>query len=323
MDIVRFGVVGLGVIGRRRARQITETDNAVLEGACDTDEKQLKNAAEELNCKTFSSYEEMLEDVSINVVYLITPPMTHLELIDKAAKAGKHVIVTKPMETNVERSRRIIEICRLQNMSLIVDYEMRYMPALQQWKGAVDAGEFGDIVFAEARCKWWREQSYFDERKWRGFWESAGGGALAIQGIHVVDLLVWLCGDVKVVTARCGTFSHAVEVDDITVALLEMPNGRPATITATINHHLDDEFGVAISGTLGSASNLRGERPVVKFKAEGCEKLKTPRGDWPRSAAEDMVMVLREGRKPYVPGEEGIRSIKLMEDIYKAAGVRR
>ncbi|MBI4530748.1 MAG: Gfo/Idh/MocA family oxidoreductase, partial [Candidatus Latescibacteria bacterium] len=218
--------------------------------------------------------------------------------------------------------QRFIDACASHGVCLIVDFEIRYTPQLQQWKAALDAGEFGDLVFAEARCKWWRSQAYYDQGGWRGTWRLDGGGSLANQGIHVVDLFVWLCGDAKVVAARSGAFAHRIETEDLSVAVLEMPNGHPAVITTTTCHHLDDEFGVITSGTLGSASNTTRGEFRVKFEREGRDQLSTLSPDWPKSAAEDMVRVLRDGRAPHVPGEEGIRSIRLLEAIYRGAGVK-
>ena len=105
---------------------------------------------------------------------------------------------------------------------------------------------------------------------------------------------------------------------------LELPNGRPGAIITTTCHHLSDEFGVSISGTLGSASNLGGgEGDIrVEFERDARETLDTPVPDGPGSAVEDMVRVLRDGASPLVPGEEGIRCVRLAEDIYRAAGVR-
>src|SRR5918911_5637199 len=259
MDAVRFGVVGLGE-GRARARRVKHTSGAVLAGICDSDAERLRTARAELGCRGFADYDAMLADDSIDVIYVVTPSGTHLDLGAQAAAAGKHVIVIKPMETTVERCQRLIDACQAHGVHLVVDFEWRYTPQLQQWKAALEAGEFGDIIFAEARCKVWRDQAYYDQGGWRGTWQLDGGGSLANQGIHAADLLVWLCGTPRVLSARSGVMAHRIETEDLTVALLELPNGRPAVLTTTTCYHLDNEFGVTVAGTWGSASNLpRGE----------------------------------------------------------------
>jgi UDP-N-acetyl-2-amino-2-deoxyglucuronate dehydrogenase len=321
MDAVRFGVVGLGE-GRARARRVQQTPGAVLAGICDSDAERLRTASAELGCRGFADYDAMLADDSIEVIYLVTPSGTHLEVGARAAAAGKHVIVIKPMETTVERCQRLIEACHAHGVHLVVDFEWRYTPPLQQWKAALKAGEFGDVLFAEARCKVWRDQAYYDQGGWRGTWALDGGGSLANQGIHAVDLLVWLCGNPQVLSARAEVVAHRIETEDLTVALLELPNGRPALLTTTTCDHLDNEFGVAIAGTLGSASNLPRGELRCKFARDGRAGLRTPAPAWPRSAAADMIAVLRQGTAPHVPGAEGLRSVHLMEAVYRAAGVR-
>jgi predicted dehydrogenase len=270
----------------------------VLAGICDRDAERLRTASAELGCRGFAEYDAMLADDTIEVIYVVTPSGTHLDMGAQAAAAGKHVIVIKPMETTVERCQRLIEACHTHGVRLVVDFEWRYTPALQQWKAALEAGEFGDVLFAEARCKVWRDQAYYDQGGWRGTWALDGGGSLANQGIHAVDLLVWLCGTPRVLSARAGVVAHRIETEDLTVALVELPNGRPAVLTTTTCDHLDNEFGVAIVGTLGSASNLpRGELRCT-FARDNRAGLRTPAPAWPTSAAEDMIAVLHQGHHP-------------------------
>jgi UDP-N-acetyl-2-amino-2-deoxyglucuronate dehydrogenase len=320
MEAVRFGVVGLGE-GRARARLVNNTAGAVLAGICDLDADRLRTACDTLGCPGFPAYEAMFADDSIEVIYVATPSGTHLDVGVQAAAAGKHVII-KPMETTPERCQRLIDACHTHGVHLVVDFEWRYTPQLQQWKAAVDAGELGDIVFAEARCKVWRDQAYYDQGGWRGTWRLDGGGSLANQGIHAADLLVWLCGDPTVLTAQSGVVGHRIETEDLTVALLALPNGQPALLTTTTCYHLDNEFGVAISGTLGSGSNLPRGELQIKLAEDGRASLRTPVPAWPTSAIADMIRVLRAGASPHVPGEEGIRSVHLMEAVYRTAGVR-
>lgn len=312
---VGFGVVGLGM-GHARARLVTKTPDARLIAVCDINEARLKKSCEEFKCQGYSDFDEMLKNKSIDVVYIMTPSGTHLDFAKKAAKAGKHIITTKPMEVTVKRCQEFIQICEKNRVKLVVDFEMRYKSQHQQLKNAIDSGELGEIIFAEARCKWWRTQEYYNAGGWRGTWKYDGGGSAANQGIHVIDLFIWLCGEPKnVLFSRYGVFAHEIETEDLTLAVLELENGNYASIITTTNHHLGDEYGVSISFTNGSISNLRGELKI-KMK-DGSESLKTQAPVLPSSAAEDMVWVLTKNCEPFVSGYEGMRSIKLLESIYK------
>lgn len=309
-----FGVVGLGM-GRARARLVTKTPGAKLVAVCDINQERLSKAQTEFGCKTYSNYEDMLKDKEIDVVYVMTPSGTHLDFGKKAAEAGKHVITTKPMETTVSKCKKFIEVCEKNNVILVVDFELRYQKQNQQIKAALDSGELGEIVFAEARCKWWRTQEYYDAGNWRGTWKFDGGGSAANQGIHIIDMLVWFCGSpIEVISSIYGVYGHKIETEDLTVSLLKLKNGNPGCIVTTTNHHLGDEFGVSLSCKNGSFSNLRGE---LKIKmADGSETLKTQPPQLPQNAVEDMLWALK-GNNPYVSGYEGIRSIELLEQIYK------
>jgi UDP-N-acetyl-2-amino-2-deoxyglucuronate dehydrogenase len=322
MQDIGFAVVGLGM-GMARAQQAHDTPGARLVAVCDMDEERLKKGTEEHACKGYADFDQMLGDDEIDAVFVLTPSGTHLTFAERAAAAGKHVITTKPMDVTVERCERIIDACRKAGVKLVVDFETRWVKAFQQLKAALDAGELGQILTIEARCKWYRDQAYYDAGGWRGTWKFDGGGSAANQGIHMLDLLVWLAGQPKVVCARAAALNHDIETEDLAMAILELPNGNPGALITTTNHHLNDEFRVIVTGTSGSANlyNMDGYKVDFKFEDER-EKLTTPQPDWPCNAIDDMVRAIRSDAAPLVCGEEGINSIRLLEAVYKKAGLR-
>ena len=335
MKAVKFGLVGLGV-GAYRAREITLTEGAELIAVCDVDQERLDSISTELNCKSFTSFDKMLEDPEIEVVYLTVPSGIHGEFTQKAARANKHIVLTKPMELSVKKCEEIMQVISQEGVNLIVDLQTRYDTQLQQIKIALKNNEIGDIIFAEGRCMWWRGQDYYDARGgWRGTWRMDGGGSLANQGIHIVDLFIWLCGMPSVLAAKSGVYNHKIETEDLTVALLELSNGVPAAITTTTCYHIGDQFGVSIVGTKGSVSTLKGSDNIqIKFEdkidietqmydtsTNIGDRFSSNIPDWPKSAIEDAINVLRKGRSPFISGEEGMKSVVLLEKIYNAAGL--
>ncbi len=311
---IGFGVVGLGM-GHARARLVKQTQGARLVAVCDVNEEKLQRSCNEFGCKGYTKYEEMLKDDEIQVVYIMTPSGTHLDFAKKAAKAGKHIITTKPMEINVSRCKKFIEVCEKNNVALVVDFELRYKKENHQLKAAIESGELGEILFAEARCKWYRTQEYYDKGGWRGTWKYDGGGSAANQGIHVIDQLVWMVGEVEVLSSIYGVYGHKIETEDCTVSIIRLKNGNPGCIVTTTNHHLGDEYGISLSCKAGSISNFTGE---FKIKMEdGSQQLKTEVPELPKNAVEDMLGVLNHNKEPFVSGYEGMKSIKLLEQIYK------
>ncbi len=311
---VGFGVVGLGM-GKARARLVKQTSGAELVAVCDINQERLQKVCDEFGCRGYHEYDEMLKDKNIDVVYIMTPSGTHLDFAKKAARRGKHIITTKPMEITVSRCEKFIELCEKNNVALVVDFELRYKRENQQLKAAIENGELGDILFAEARCKWYRTQEYYDKGGWRGTWKYDGGGSAANQGIHVIDQLVWMCGKVEVVSSIYGVYGHKIETEDCTVSIIKLKNGNPGCIVTTTNHHLGDEYGISLSCKNGSVSNFTGE---LKIKmGDGSQQLKTEVPELPGNAVEDMLGVLNDNKKPFVSGYEGMKSIELLEQIYK------
>jgi predicted dehydrogenase len=310
-------------MGAARARTVATTEGAKLVAVCDLDEARRTKTAQDHGCLSFSRYEEMLKCPEFDVAYVMTPSGTHAALGELAAKAGKHVITTKPMDLTVRRCDELIQACAGAGVKLVVDFESRYFPKMRQLKAALEAGELGRLIMGEARCKWWRTQQYYQHMGgWRGTWKMDGGGALANQSIHVIDALVWMCGLPSKVTARVGTFGHEIETEDLGMAMLEFESGAVGFVLGTTTYALNDQFGIEVHGSLGSASTVKNWTNLeVKF-ADGRTQLAAavPEGP-PRTAAEDMVLSIREGKTPHSSGEEGRKSIQLLEAVYDAAGV--
>lgn len=133
MRAVKFGLVGLGV-GASRARQITLTEGAELIAVCDVDQERLHSISKELNCKSFSSFDKMLAEPEIEIIYVTVPSGVHGEFAQKAARANKHVVLTKPMELTLKKCEEIMQVISQQGVNLIVDLQTRYDSELQQKK---------------------------------------------------------------------------------------------------------------------------------------------------------------------------------------------
>jgi predicted dehydrogenase len=175
-------------------------------------------------------------------------------------------------------------------------------------KARLEAGELGEPLFAAGQLRWYRPPEYYAGSRWRGTWALDGGGALMNQGIHTVDLLLWLLGPVVRVSGRTATRLHRIEVEDTAVALLEFENGALGTIEATTAAYPGFPRRLEITGTKGSAVHEDPPRPAVVGDA-------TPH----RRVLEDFIDAVRHGRRPACDGREGRRSVALVEAIYRSA----
>ena len=223
---VGFAVVGLGM-GANRAREVVATPRAKLVAVCDIDEARLDKVVAEHSCDGTPDYDDLLARQDIDVIYVMTPSGLHAKVAIDAARAGKHVITTKPIETTLEKADAMIAACKKAGVKLLVDFGNRYKQETNQIKAALDRGLFGDLVLAEARLKWYRSDDYYNKswHAWHGTWELDGGGSLINQTVHYVDLLCWYMGAPETVRGRLGVYNHDIESEDMSLAMLHYPNG--------------------------------------------------------------------------------------------------
>ncbi len=189
-----FAIVGCGMIANFHARAIADLRGASLVACYSRSPEAVDRFAAEHQCRGYHELAEMLADPAVDIVTICTPSGAHLEPAVAAARAGKHVIVEKPLEITLARCDAMIDACRKNGVMLATIFPSRFHRSSIELKRAVDAGRFGRLTLADAYVKWYRTQAYYDSGAWRGTWELDGGGALMNQAIHSVDLLTWLAG---------------------------------------------------------------------------------------------------------------------------------
>ncbi len=199
---IGFGIIGCGMISRFHAAAIGELRGAKLIACYDQAPASSARLAAETGCRSYEKLADLLADSKVQVVTIGTPSGAHLDPAVAAAKAGKHVIVEKPLEVTLKKCDAIIRACEASGVTLSTIFPSRFHDASRELKRAIDAGRFGRITLGDAYVKWYRTQAYYDSGAWRGTWALDGGGALMNQAIHSVDLLAWLLGPVVEVPAR-------------------------------------------------------------------------------------------------------------------------
>ena len=336
---IGIGIVGCGMIANFHARAIADAEGAHLVGACSRFKEESEGFAKEHGCRAFESLEAMLADESVGAVSICTPSGLHLDPAVAAAKAGKHVIVEKPLEVTTERCDEIIKACDEAGVSLTVAFQSRFHESSRLMKEAVDEGRFGRVTMGDAYVKWYRSQEYYDSGEWRGTWKLDGGGALMNQAIHSVDLLLWLMGPVKRISAMASTLTHErIEVEDVAVATLEFESGALGVIEATTTAFPGALKRIEICGSEGSAvleeedikqwDFANEDESDAKVRAEMVGKTDTGGGAADPSAIshdghtkifEDAIRGINEGRPSLVNGPEGRRSVEVICAIYESA----
>jgi predicted dehydrogenase len=203
--------------------------------------------------------EDILEDSGIQAVLVLTPPNTHLELVQRSARAGKHVLVEKPLETDLNRANALVEACEEAGVTLAVMLQHRLREAAVALRALIASGELGQLVSATAAVRWWRPQSYYDEPG-RGTLARDGGGVLITQAIHTLDLFLSLTPRVTEVAAFAATTPlHRMETEDIACAALRFSGGALGTLHATTASFPGFAERIEIVGTKGTAMLTAGK----------------------------------------------------------------
>jgi predicted dehydrogenase len=293
-----------------------------------------KNAAlaSEHGGRGFATLEEMLAEATPDFVVIGSPSGLHADEGIAAASRGVHVLVEKPIDVSTQRADALIAAAREAGVRLGVLFQSRLEPGLVRLKEALDGGAIGRPLLASARVKWHRPPEYYTGAPWRGTLALDGGAALVNQGIHTADLLLWLLGPVAHVRAVTRTAIHDIEGEDVALALLEFESGAVATLEATTCAWPGYPRRVEISGTEGTvtvegddvvAADLRSPRPGLVGSTEpttgGASSPRLASALPHRRMIEDFAEAIREGRAPACDGEEGRRSLALVEAIYAAA----
>jgi predicted dehydrogenase len=252
--MVNVGLLGCGRIARRHAELLSnsEVPGARLSCICDIVPERLNEFSDRYGVDGFSDLNNMLRSPDIDLVAVLTPSGMHAEHVIAAARAGKHVMVEKPMALRLDDADAMIRACDESGVKLFVVKQNRFNVPVSKLREALEAGRFGKLVLGTVRVRWCRTQAYYDQDAWRGTWQF-DGGVLTNQASHHIDMLEWMMGDVESVHARSATALVDIETEDTAVATLKFRNGALGIIEATTaTRPKDTEGSISILGEKGS-----------------------------------------------------------------------
>jgi predicted dehydrogenase len=195
----------------------------------------------QLEAKVVNHYKELLDDPTIDAVSICTPPFTHAQLSNDFLRAGKHVLVEKPMASSLKECDEMIQAALESNKLLSVVAQNRFINPIMKLKHVLDLNLIGKISHVQVDSYWWRGYSYYD-LWWRGTWEKEGGGCTLNHAVHHIDMLQWTMGMPKeVVAVASNTLHDNAEVEDLSVAILKYENGGLAQVTSSVVHHGEEQ----------------------------------------------------------------------------------
>lgn len=326
-----IGIVGCGTISGTHAEAVAQAERGRLVAGHSRNKSRVDEFCSRYGGTGYTDYEEFLSHPGLDIVVICTPSGTHLDYGSRAARAGKHLIVEKPIEVSLKRGRKLIKSCRQNNTKLAVIYQNRFIDDVIKMKQVIDGGELGRIFMVDASVKWYRDQEYYDSGGWRGTLDLDGGGAVINQAIHTIDLMVWFCGLPESLQGFKGTLTHAgIEGEDNAVATLQFKNGAIGTFRASTSVVPPEDRKIEVHGTDGTAV-LDGD--IFRLKnGEGDSAGENESSGAGASSPMAGMTANHHGRQyeqildafagngePVVSGEESLRSLAVVEALYASA----
>ena len=328
---MRIAVIGAGVSSAPHFQSLQDL-SAELELAWVVGRSTERLAALSLPANTQRStrLEDVLNDPTIQAAVVLTPPNTHLDIVQRLAQAGKHVLVEKPLEINLEKAQLLVDVCDHCGIKLAVMLQHRMREASRALAQMVASATLGSLVSASASVRWWRPQSYYNQPG-RGTLARDGGGVLMTQAIHTLDLLISLTGLPDRVSAMASTSAmHRMEAEDTVAAALHYPNGAIGSIDATTAAYPGFPERIALNFTLGSATLESG---VLHAELMDGRKFEAGRKETSGSGAnimafdhqphravlEDFAAAIRDNAEPAVTGRSALQVHRLIAAIMESA----
>jgi 1,5-anhydro-D-fructose reductase (1,5-anhydro-D-mannitol-forming) len=325
---IAWGIIGAGSIADRQAAPaIRQAEDQRLVAVMGRDPTKLRAfAAKHGVARSYTTVPELLADEAVNAVYIATPPYLHAEQTIAAAQQGKHVLCEKPLALDTTQATQMIDACRASGVRLMVCYYQRYNPRHQQIKALLAAGVIGQVTALRINFS-----DYFPPQP--GFWHHdpavSGGGSLMDLGVHCIDLVRYLGGPVRAVTALVDTLAADSAVEDTATLLLKLAGGAHAVVTAhwsTANFAPEQGNALEICGTAGTIFAA----PIQAKDSTGVLRLVTVDGVTDLASAaegrrphvallEDFAAALHTGAPTPIPGEEGRAGLAVIEAAHRSA----
>jgi len=337
MNAVRIGVVGAGNMGSGYVKMIAagEVEGARLAAVCDADPARIEavRARNIAGLSLFNDYRQMLDSKAVDGVMITTPHYDHPRLATEAFARGLHVLCEKPAGVFTRQVRAMNEAAARSGTVFSMMFNQRTSDTHLKMKELVSSGELGAIVRVNwIITDWFRPQSYYDAGGWRATWAGEGGGVLANQTPHQLDLWQWICGMPKRVRGFCyfGKY-HNIEVEDEVTVFAEYESGATAVFIASTGEApgtnrfeivgdrgrlvLEEKKLVFLRNRQPTSEHLRTSKDFFKRPEAWRIELATGDGEQHKGIIKNWVNAILKGTPLLAPGAEGIRQVELANAI--------
>ena len=333
--MIGVAMVGTGAISPQHLKAyLAFPDRAEIRALIDIVPLRAQEKAEllKISVPIYQDYRKILDDDKIDLVSIATPPGTHAEIAVACLRAGKHVLVEKPMAASLEECDAMILAARQAERVLSVVAQNRFRTPMMNLKRVLESQLIGPIVHVAVESYWWRGPQYYD-LWWRGRWESEGGGVTLNHAVHHIDALRWMMGPVHSISAQMANVAHDnAEVEDVSIAVLGFEGGALGQLTSSVLHH-GQEQKMLFQGTraaVGFPWQVKAEKAkpngFPETNAELAREIQAFFQSCPplmyehhTGQIDDVLTAIEQRRPPLVDGDAGRRTIEIISGIYASA----
>jgi len=346
MKRLRTGIAGCGKVGHTHASILSRIEESTFSAVYSRSAEKRAAFTAEFDVQAFNDYSAFVKEV--DAVVVCTPHPFHVEPAVRAAEAGVHVLVEKPLASSLQDCDAMITAARSTGVSLGVVSQRRWYQPVIRVKEAIDSGRIGEPVLGTVIILGWRDQAYYKADAWRGTWQAEGGGILVNQAPHQLDLLQWFMGPIDTLFGYWDNLNHSyIEVEDTAVVVIRFKNGALGSIVVSNSQkpgiygkvHVHGRNGASVGvQTDGGAMFIAGmtgiaEPPVLDiWSIPGEEKMKDVWNEkdsaffnsvdateyYHQLQVQEFLQAVLKNQEPGVSGEEGRKTVELFTAVYRS-----
>ena len=325
--MMKAAIIGFGTISAVHIDAIASNPGMELAAICDVNEELAQKVP--AGVKFYTDYRQMVEEVKPDVVHNLLPHYLHYPVTKELVEMGCNVFCEKPIALNSQQAELFCQLEREHpEVKIGVCLQNRMNETTEELKRIIDSGEYGKVIGARGFVPWRRDAGYYQAQPWRGKWKYAGGGSMINQSLHTLDLLYYLCGDVKKLHAVVGqTNEYGVEVEGDVIARLEFANGANGLFFATNNNWTNESVQIRVAmekavfhiedNTLYRV-HPDSSREVI-LRAPKLEGIKFYYGASHARLIARFYKAVKENTDDYIHISDGAMVVRLMDSIFRSA----
>ncbi len=353
MQRVRTALVGCGKVGGIHAQALRELPESEFVAVCDSDPARAAAFAARYGTRAYTDIDALLGEARPQALLVCTPHPLHAGPVVRAAAAGVHALVEKPLAATLVDCDRMLEAARRAGTKLGVISQRRFYEPVQRMKAAIEAGKIGRPVLGVFSMFSWRDEAYYRSDPWRGKWETEGGGVLVNQSPHMLDLLQWFMGDIEEISGCWANLNHPyIEVEDTALAMIRFAGGGLGSVAASLSQRPGIYTKVHVHGSNGASVGVETDRGatfiagvsqvaepplndlwtvpgeesmLAAFQAEDRARFQevNPTTHYHAVQIQDFLRAILEDRQPLVTGQDGRTVVAMFTAIYRSNQERR